>query len=152
MLASLLAMILTFPPASTNALDAEVSVSLPLAVDARRLDRLTLELAFDVSPSNDLEIAIGEDADGDGTLGLLEADLTLGCDCGMWFASRTDTGAVAHEGRAAFGERVVRSWTFSKDTFGPTWNTLRLTRRGTGPTNERAKSKRVHHGLKILIR
>ena len=36
------------------------------------------------APSNNVQASFGRDADGDGKLGALEADFSIGWDCGKW--------------------------------------------------------------------
>ena len=45
----------------------------------------TYTLAFDATPSNNLEAAFGVDADADGRLSPGETAFVIGWDCGAWF-------------------------------------------------------------------
>ena len=45
------------------------------------------------SPSNNVEVAFGTDADGDGVLDLGETDCVIGWDCGAWFVRKGADGA-----------------------------------------------------------
>ena len=65
--------------------DTEVStnIAISLSAEAPRWLRFTLEM--EASPSNNVEVAVGCDVDGDGCLSLDESALTVGYDCGEWF-------------------------------------------------------------------
>ena len=68
------------PPQSEFA-DAESSAVVALPVNEGRHIRLTV--AFDPSPTNAVQVAFGNDANGDEDLGPEETDLVVGCDCGV---------------------------------------------------------------------
>ena len=57
--------------------DTEVSTNIPFAVSFDAMSRVDFSLSMDASPTNGVEVAIGEDADGDGNLSLDEADFTV---------------------------------------------------------------------------
>jgi len=139
---------LAFPPASTNAADSEVIVTVPLVQSSK--NTADFRLALTASPSNDLEIAIGTDADGDGTLSLLEADVLFGCDCGTWFSADAKTGKTTFE--SSVTGRTERTWTFALKKFNPAWNAVRLIRRGTDATDEMTTLTRRNIGTIIFVR
>ena len=137
MTAALLAAITTlaFPPPAVTNCPFEVSSCLPLAVDSNRLDTVAFELSFDATPSNNVEIAVGRDANGDGKLALLEADVTFGYDCGAWIVKETATGRVTSEPAPTEG-RLARTIQFKRGkTYDPNWNMVKLTRRGLLPAD-----------------
>lgn len=71
--------------------DSEVSSDYPLPemhMDARRFC-FTLQLT--ATPSNNVEVAFGTDADADGRLSLEETELAAGWDCGHWFIGNQET-------------------------------------------------------------
>ena len=73
--------ILPTPPPS-GFVDTEASTNTffaPLQEDTRQY---VVRFAGDFSPSNDLEVAIGGDADGDGDLSPVEVEAQFGIDCG----------------------------------------------------------------------
>ena len=49
------------------------------------------------SPSHNVEVAFGTDADGDGVLDLGETDCVIGWDCGAWFVRKGADGACQME-------------------------------------------------------
>ena len=85
-------------------LDTEVVTNV--AVSAQGSREYSFELAFSGTMSNNVEIAFGADADGDGALSVDEIGLSAGWDCGEWFVMNTATGervsASAAEGAHSF--------------------------------------------------
>ena len=64
--------------------DTEVSTNVPCALDLPSLKEYRIGLGLVGTPSNNVEVALGHDADGDGTLSLDEAAISLAWDCGEW--------------------------------------------------------------------
>ena len=62
--------------------DTEVSTNFTFAVGEGSNRRLVFSLELAASPTNNVEVAIGCDADEDGSLSLDESALTVGCDYG----------------------------------------------------------------------
>jgi len=113
-----------------------------------------LSLALDASPSNNVEVAFGCDADGNGTLEDSEAAFAIGWDCGEWFfrdvaADVADScdgscGRASLDWRlkldAALTPRDLRAFVGTSplpfplmDTmYDPAWNMARVTSRGFG--------------------
>ena len=60
-----------------------------------RMFSYTLEL--DATPSNNVEVAFGRDADCDGALSRFEATMRVGWDCGVWEIVDCATGDVFSE-------------------------------------------------------
>jgi hypothetical protein len=73
-------------------------------------------------------VAIGADCDNDGDLSLDEAALVYGCDCGAWYRADLRTGAAS----AADGSGL----SFSRDEFDPSWNLVKVIRRGLAEVGE----------------
>ena len=65
--------------------DTEVSTNFTFAVGEGSNRRLIFSLELEATPMNNVEIAIGCDADEDGLLASNEAALVVGYDCGEWF-------------------------------------------------------------------
>ena len=80
-------------PPSPHA-DTEAATNLPLRVNAAALQSLTLSVSFGTCETNEVLVAIGADADGNGDLSLDEAALAYGFDCGAWYRADLRTGAV----------------------------------------------------------
>jgi len=70
--------------------DTEVVTNV--AVSAQGSREYAFELAFSGTVSNNVEIAFGADADGDGALSVEEIGLSAGWDCGEWFVKNAATG------------------------------------------------------------
>lgn len=73
--------------------DTEVVTNL--AVSAQESREYAFELAFSGTASNNVDIAFGADADGDGALSVDEIGLSAGWDCGEWFVMNAATGERA---------------------------------------------------------
>ena len=87
--------------ASTNIVF--VASSMPGAV--------TFSLEFTPSPTNNVEIAIGTDTDGNGVLSAEEERLTIGWDCGRWFVRKGENADDEYSVAAATdGTTKVFSW------------------------------------------
>ena len=65
--------------------DTEVVTNIALSISLEDISRLRFAVDLQASPSNNVEVAIGHDADGDGHLSLDETSFTIGYDCGEWF-------------------------------------------------------------------
>ena len=85
--------------------DTEAETNIVFAVDSARLDRVVFAIELPASATNCLEVAVGADADGDGSLSPEESDVVFGYDCGEWFL-RGEDGVVVVEG-SADGGRIV---------------------------------------------
>ena len=78
-----------------EAVEAVTNVAFAVGADAPR--RILLELALAATPSNDVEVAFGYDADQDGILAAEESGLTVGWDCGAWFVRNDCSGELVLE-------------------------------------------------------
>ena len=108
----------TLPP--VEHLDTETVTNVPFATWQKHLRSFTVKLAFDATPSNNVEMAFGTDGGtgttgsspvGDGELSPDERDLTVGWDCGAWFVEDGTTGArvtAAPTGGCGAHELAVR--------------------------------------------
>ena len=108
--------------------DTEAATNLPLRVSAATLQSLTLSVSFD-SVTNEVLVAVGADADGDGDLSFDESALAYGCDCGAWYRADLRTGAAV----AVDGSGLV----VEKGEFDPSWNLVKVVRRGVADIGER---------------
>jgi len=144
------AALLPSPPAAALP-DTEAVTNIPLVVEARRLGTVRFTVSLDASPSNNVEIAVGNDADGDGTLSLEEADFVFGYDCGVWFRADTLTGTITEEEAPTEG-RVTRTLELRRRAYKAEWNLLRLVRRGTGTPAETILLDRYYPGLILYLR
>ena len=72
-------------------LDTEVVTNVAISVAAQGSREYAFELSFSGTASNNVEIALGVDADGDGALSSDETGLSVGWDCGEWFVMNAAT-------------------------------------------------------------
>ena len=77
--------------------DTEVSTNVPFTVALDAAGRFAFDLSCRATPSNNVEVAFGTDADGDGVLDLGETDCVIGWDCGAWFVRKGADGACQME-------------------------------------------------------
>ena len=99
----------SLPP--SECADTEVTACADLRIPARNARGLDIEMTFTGTASNNVEIALGRDADGDGRLSFQETDVALGWDCGRYFVERFATGERFEEPAAADGGNPRRlSW------------------------------------------
>ena len=108
--------------------DAEVCTNLALKVNAARLQSLTISVSFDTCETNEVLVALGADADGNGDLSVDEADVVFGCDCGAWYRADLRTGEVEIP--------TTNALVIGKSQFDPAWNRLKVVRRGLGEIGE----------------
>ena len=62
--------------------DTEVVTNIALSISLDDISRLRFAVDLQASPSNNVEVAIGHDADDNGHLSLDETSFTIGYDCG----------------------------------------------------------------------
>ena len=77
--------------------DTEVSTNVPFTAALDAAGRFAFDLSCRATPSNNVEVAFGTDADGDGVLDLGETDCVIGWDCGSWFTRKGADGACQME-------------------------------------------------------
>ena len=146
--------------------DTEVSTNVQCALDLPSLKEYRIGLGLVGTPSNNVEVALGRDADGDGELSLGETALSLAWDCGEWMAR-----GMSDEG---WGMRDVPLTTDGPDTNGfvtaaidvavcnhkskpawlydRTWDLMRVTRRGVDDPEERVSLYTRVAGTVIFVR
>jgi len=169
-------------PASSFA-DTEVStnVSLAAAVTCAAGDNVRffdVELSLAATPTNNVEIVFGRDADGDGELSRLERDFALGWDSGAWFwrDRRNNVENRMANGGAASGRRTLR-WRVTLDAdhrprrvtasegratlceraatsamFSSLWETARIVARGRATPEERISVRMNRNAMRIILR
>ena len=149
--------------------DTEVSTNVPCALDLPSLKEYRIGLGLVGTPSNNVEVALGHDADGDGVLSLDEAAFSLAWDCGEWMArgigdsglgigeegqvplvtSEPDTNGfvVAEIAVAVSNHKAKPAWLYDR-----TWDLVRVTRRGVDDPEERVSLYTRVAGLMILVK
>lgn len=116
--------------------DTEAATNVMIAVRNAARPYAEVSLALTASPSNRVEVSVGVDADGDGTLGLDEFDLTFGYNCGKWFSRDARTDDFSEETEPRTSGRVSRSFKVKADRVDANWNLARIVRRGVAPAGE----------------
>ena len=138
--------------------DTETTTNVPFMMGANGRHTFRFALSFAGTPSNNVEVALGVDANSDGMLSAGETELVVGWDCGHWFlwdfavgtrhwsetcgggAHRLDwttaldaTNAVTRLAAVFDGGRPFATVTDTLPPWlhNPNWNILRLTGRGT---------------------
>ena len=130
--------------------DTEVSTNVAFSVGAARNRRLVFSVELQASPSNNVEVAVGCDADADGRLSLEESALVVGYDCGEWFvrsAAKNDAEVVPVSDAGYF--RHV--YELRSRRVDPSWNLVKVTRRGFGVTNESIAVEPVESGFTLRL-
>ena len=131
--------------------NAEVSTNFTFAVGAVANRKLVFTLELQASPSNNVEVAIGCDADGDGHLSLDESGLTVGYDCGEWFVRSAEKDAVTSEAVSDTGT-FRRVYEIRSRHVDSSWNLVKVTRRGFGAANENVTINPVETGFGLTIK
>ena len=109
-----LAVTVTPLPPSEDA-DTEVSTNIPFAVDFAVMSRMNFTVSLEASPSNCVEVSVGEDANADGNPSSEEAAYTFGFDCGRWFkrsvADDSETDETDNQGQTVLSRPATRNGT-----------------------------------------
>ena len=123
--------------------DAEVSTNIELNVNAARLHTLTFSVEFESCVTNEVLVALGADADGDGDLSVDEVDIVFGCDCGAWYRANLRTGEIE--------TATTNALVIGKRQFDPAWNRLKVVRRGVGEIGESVEKdeERVRFDIRV---
>ena len=131
--------------------DTEVSTNIAFAVERPAMTRIEFTVSLDATPTNNVEVAIGTDANGDGSLAVEESAYVFGYDCGTWFARSAGLeGLGSLEGLG--GGRVEKTFVLKKRQLDTAWNLVKVTRRGWGSTCELVEAKGRKPGLKLEVR
>lgn len=64
--------------------DTEATTNCPLVFDVRGIRDFAFDMTFAGTPSNNVQLAFGRDADSDDVLSAEETDMTFAWDCGEW--------------------------------------------------------------------
>ena len=151
----LLAMILSLPMAAfavtveplpqSEFADTEVSTNIAFAVERPAMTRIEFTVSLDATPTNNVEVAIGTDANSDGNLAVEEAAYVFGYDCGTWFARSAGLEGLG-------GGRVEKTFVLKKRQLDTAWNLVKVTRRGCGSSCELVEAKGRKPGFKLEVR
>ena len=137
--------------------DTEVSTNIAFVVERPAMTRIEFTVALDATPTNNVEVAIGTDANSDGNLAVEEAAYVFGYDCGAWFARSAGLEGLGSleclgslEGLG--GGRVEKTFVLKRRQLDTAWNLLKVTRRGCGFACELVEAKGRKPGLKLEVR
>ena len=132
--------------------DTEVSTNFSVVVDFDRMNRMGFTLSLVPSRSNSVEVAVGADRNGDGNLAPEEAAYVFGCDCCQWFVRTGGLKPEAGERVAETSERVEKTFVLKRRLISESWDTVKVTRRGLGATDEIAEVRKRRIGIGIFVR
>lgn len=132
--------------------DTEVSTNFSVVVDFDRMNRMDFTLSLVPSISNSVEVAVGADRNGDGNLAPEEAAYVFGCDCCQWFVRAGGLKPEAGERVAETSGRVEKTFVLKRRLISESWDTVKVTRRGLGATDEIAEVRKRRIGIGIFVR
>ena len=131
--------------------DTEVSTNIAFVVERPAMTRIEFTVSLDATPTNNVEVAIGTDANGDGNLAVEESAYVFGYDCGTWFARSAGLeGLGSLEGLG--GGRVEKTFVLKRRQLDTAWNLVKVTRRGCGAVCELVEAKGRKPGFKLEVR
>ena len=143
---------ITVPPLPFDAsVLSEATTNILFEVNFGVMSRIEFTLEFDASPTNFVEVAIGTDANGDGTLGLDEDDWTFGFNCGKWFCREAAVEDLKEIGAPTEG-RAERTFVLKRPKMDAAWNLVRVTRRGVAKSDEAVIVEGKRPGVVMEIR
>jgi len=131
--------------------DTEVSTNFVFAVGEGGGRRLVFSLELEAGTTNNVEVAIGHDADCDGRLSLDETALAVGYDCGEWFVRSAAKDSLIHSDAAVSG-MFRRTYEVRSRHIDPSWNLVKVTRRGLGVANEDIVINMIESGFGVIMR
>ena len=130
--------------------DTEVSTNIAFVVERPAMTRIEFTVALDATPTNNVEVAIGTDANSDGNLAVEEAAYVFGYDCGAWFARSAGLeGLGSLEGLG--GGRVEKTFVLKRRQLDTAWNLVKVTRRGCVSACELVEAKGRKPGFKLEV-
>ena len=133
--------------------DTEVSTNIAFVVDRAIMTRIEFTVELDATPTNNVEVAIGTDADGDGNLSVEEAAYTFGYDCGSWFCRERDANKVENTSVDLQPQpRLSHTFVLKSRQLNTAWDTVKVTRRGYGAACELVKAEGHKPGFKLEVR
>ncbi len=132
--------------------DTEVSTNIPFLVSFDDMSRVEISLSLVATPTNVVEVSIGTDANGDGELSFEETAWAFGYSCGTWFSFDAETEEIfAKAASRSDGVRIERAFVLRKKNLDPTWNLVRVVRRGEVASSERVEVVGRKPGVVIVV-
>ena len=135
--------------------DTEVSTNIAFVVDRSMMTRIEFTVALTAMPTNNVEVAIGTDGNGDGNLSVEEAAYTFGYDCGTWFCRERDANTIENTAvdlNLQPQPRLSHTFILKKRKLDTAWDTVKVTRRGCGAVCELVKAEGRKPGFKLEVR
>jgi hypothetical protein len=129
--------------------DSEVSTNVPFSVDYERLDKLNFIFDLTATATNNFEVALGLDADNDGRLISEESQFSFGYDCGVWFSRK---GSVTVCEASSVDGRIHREVVLRRIDIAPTWNLMRVVRRGVHVADETLSVQIENKRFVLIVR
>ena len=161
----LLAMILILPMAAlavtveplppSEYADTEVSTNIAFVVERPAMTRIEFTVALDATPTNNVEVAIGTDGDGDGNLSVEESAYVFGWDCGAWFCrarAENKVETVTLDLNLQPQPRLSHTFILKRRQLDTAWDTVKVSRRGCGAVCELVKAEGRKPGFKLEVR
>ena len=139
-------------------IDTEVSTNIPFEVSFDAMSRMNFSISLDASPSNCVEVSIGEDANADGNLSPEESAYTFGFNCGRWFkrsaAEDSETTETDNRGQPLIvtSGHAERNFLLKKRKLDESWNLVKVTRRGKAEVCELATVEGAKPGAALIVR
>ena len=131
--------------------DTEVSTNIAFAVERPAMTRIEFTVSLDATPTNNVEVAIGTDANGDGSLAVEESAYVFGYDCGTWFARSAGLEGLGSLEGLGDG-RVEKTFVLKRRQLDTAWNLVKVTRRGCVSACELVEAKGRKPGFKLEVR
>ena len=138
------------PLPATDYADTEVSTNFVFSVGEGQNRGIVFTVELQATPSNNVEVAIGVDADEDGRLSLDESELCVGYDCGTWVVRSASDDAITTTDAAESGV-FRRTYRVRARRVNPLWNLVKVTRRGIGAAAESVSVEHVELGFKVRL-
>ena len=135
--------------------DTEVSTNIAFVVERPAMSRIEFTVALDATPTNNVEVAIGTDVNGDGNLSVEESAYVFGYDCGTWFCRDRDKNRIEDTSvDLDLRPRPHLSHTFilKRQKLDTAWNLVKVTRRGGGASCELVKAEGRRPGFMLEVR
>ena len=135
--------------------DTEVSTNIAFAVERPAMTRIEFTVALDATPTNNVEVAIGTDANSDGNLAVEETAYVFGYDCGAWFCRARDENKIESSTvnlNLQPQPRLSHIFILKRRQLDTAWNLVKVTRRGCGSACELVEAKGRKPGFKLEVR
>lgn len=129
--------------------DSEVSTNVPFTLDYERLDKLNFIFDLTATATNNFEVLLGSDADNDGRLISEESQFSFGYDCGVWFSRK---GSVTVCEVSSVDGRIHREVVLRRIDIAPTWNLMRVVRRGVHVADETLSVQIENKRFVLIVR